>query len=452
MLKSLKSLKSKSKEEKATREKEKAISILENLSRLRVESKTGNADNSELLRTHHKIFIDLVAEKIRKNINLTMEDIMQTATIQEFINKIHSIPKLNADENVRELKQILLDLSGMKADVLTDARLSLGLNNKNNNRKSTKKNSTKNKTSSKTPSKRNISGATPVHFTGAAASAARNNSSRLAKLKKKESHDAIIGLDSSTPLHVQLEIIQKELMIVNENPEEIKLLTDIKNYLLFPSRSTLEPATLIARYLNLKKKENENENENENQRRQRNATLRHFNYIDNKRDIPLEIAEKLLNACMEYLLANPGLLETPGIFRESGNISTIQSLVVTRKVPDFSKLDIHIITGFMKQIISRLTPAFLDYKTVKDLDPSLVNDKLQNLDSKPLFDELIKFINKVAEHNESNQMSLKNLAIVFGPNIFDNYDLKETKNMIDYMFIILNTSSLRTHIKPTYHG
>ena len=166
----------------------------------------------------------------------------------------------------------------------------------------------------------------------------------------------------------------------------------------------------------------------------------------------MKIAEKLLNACMEYLLANPGLLETPGIFRESGNISTIQSLVVTREVPDFSKLDIHIITGFMKQIISRLTPAFLDYKTVKDLYPSLVNDNLQNLDSKPLFDKLIKFINKVAEHNNSNQMSLENLAIVFGPNIFDNYDLKETKNMIDYMSIILKTSSLRTHRKPTYHG
>ena len=241
MLKALR----KSKEEKATRAtREKAISILENLSRLRVESKTGHADNSERLRTHHKIFIDLVAEKIRKNINLTMEDIMQTATIQEFINKIHSIPKLNADENVRELKQILLDVSGMTA--VEDVRSVLGLNSKNNNRNSTKRNSTKkNSTKNKKSNKRNVSGA---------AAAKRNNNLRLAILKKKESHDAIIGLDSSTPLHVQLEIIQKELMIVNENPEEIKLLTDIKNYLLFPSRSTLEPATLIARYKNLKKK------------------------------------------------------------------------------------------------------------------------------------------------------------------------------------------------------
>uniref|UniRef100_A0A0N4Z985 WW domain-containing protein n=1 Tax=Parastrongyloides trichosuri TaxID=131310 RepID=A0A0N4Z985_PARTI len=147
-------------------------------------------------------------------------------------------------------------------------------------------------------------------------------------------------------------------------------------------------------------------------------------------------------------------LETDGLYRVSGNLSTIQK--IRCKVDQYNyddiknEEDVHVLTGTLKLFFRELSEPLFPINMNKDFVNSIqtsqqdtrftkIDDLLNKLPlvNKNTLIHLLRHLQKVSNYSSKNRMQIHNLAIVFGPTLFGCDDrpiinkgknTKDTKN------------------------
>jgi len=125
-------------------------------------------------------------------------------------------------------------------------------------------------------------------------------------------------------------------------------------------------------------------------------------------------------------------LTLSGIYRHSGSISQIQKLriQVNQSDYDMSSYDIHTLTGAVKLFFRELTEPLVPFSLFdtfiaahKVTPASAKQDAFVNAisqlpdENRETFRELLIHLERVSELSSDNQMTVHNLAIVFGPTL-----------------------------------
>lgn len=185
-----------------------------------------------------------------------------------------------------------------------------------------------------------------------------------------------------------------------------------------------------------------------------------FAGIDN---VPL-----IVKKCIEVIETHG--LDLEGIYRKSGNVTIVQSLKesIDTKFTNYLMIgnnidptnvidtDIYCIASLLKLYFSSLPEPLLteEYyqsfiETVKSLDENYIAKKLHhlvyNLPDGSYFTlrSLIFHLNKVAAKSDINKMSVKNLAIIWGPVILNDnsmnpHDLSYKSKVVEELMFIAN--------------
>uniref|UniRef100_A0A0K0E996 Rho-GAP domain-containing protein n=1 Tax=Strongyloides stercoralis TaxID=6248 RepID=A0A0K0E996_STRER len=147
-------------------------------------------------------------------------------------------------------------------------------------------------------------------------------------------------------------------------------------------------------------------------------------------------------------------LETDGLYRVSGNLSTIQK--IRCKVDQYNyddiknEEDVHVLTGTLKLFFRELSEPLFPINMNKDFVNSIqtgnmetrfvkIDELLTKLPTvnKHTLIHLLKHLQRVSNYSIKNRMQIHNLAIVFGPTLFGcddrpivnkNKSTKESKN------------------------
>lgn len=146
-------------------------------------------------------------------------------------------------------------------------------------------------------------------------------------------------------------------------------------------------------------------------------------------DVPIFVKK-----CVQVIESKPEYLSTDGVYRQSGNLSTVQRLrlQIDHGNPNVLEMvdDIHVLTGALKLFFRELKEPLIPWELVD----KLIN--VCNLPSKkgkakglkeivsrlspPHYATLIallRHLEKVTGYKEVNRMAVSNLAIVFGPTL-----------------------------------
>ncbi|KAL7716566.1 RhoGAP domain containing protein [Entamoeba marina] len=132
--------------------------------------------------------------------------------------------------------------------------------------------------------------------------------------------------------------------------------------------------------------------------------------------------------------------ETEGLFRIPGNttsVNEIKSLYNEGKSVTLEQYDIHTVASVFKAYFRELpdslvteenTDLFLVFIELDQIDKNLTISKLQNVlvDLPPIYFSVLKsligFLVEVSQCSVINKMNSHNLALIFGPNIFNKQD------------------------------
>ncbi|WKY00706.1 hypothetical protein Q1695_015050 [Nippostrongylus brasiliensis] len=134
-------------------------------------------------------------------------------------------------------------------------------------------------------------------------------------------------------------------------------------------------------------------------------------------------------------------LEIDGLYRVSGNLSAVQRIRCQVDQDKYSALvneeDVHVLTGALKLFFRELAEPVFPSSVTKDYLHAI---KLQNPRQRfKKFDELLRMLpaenretlkmllrhlQRVASHSDKNRMQTHNLAIMFGPTLFNSGDEK----------------------------
>lgn len=158
------------------------------------------------------------------------------------------------------------------------------------------------------------------------------------------------------------------------------------------------------------------------------STLRDLQ-IQDESDVPLFVKK-----CVSEIEKGQ-LLETDGVYRQSGNLSTIQKIRFQVNQGNLSVLesvdDVHVLTGALKLFFRELKEPLIPWECVDKLLAcvSISNKKQKvkqirevissgmNTPHRSTLAYLLRHLLKVTELKEFNRMQVPNLAIVFGPTL-----------------------------------
>ncbi|QQP41148.1 Rho GTPaseactivating protein 12like, partial [Caligus rogercresseyi] len=127
-------------------------------------------------------------------------------------------------------------------------------------------------------------------------------------------------------------------------------------------------------------------------------------------------------------------LSSDGVYRQSGNLSTIQKIRLQVDQGNLAILetldDVHVLTGALKLFFRELKEPLIPWDCVDDLlaVPTLPGRKARLRALKEILSKmtpphratllcLLRHLDRVTEFKESNRMQIHNLAIVFGPTL-----------------------------------
>ncbi|VDO20922.1 unnamed protein product [Haemonchus placei] len=134
-------------------------------------------------------------------------------------------------------------------------------------------------------------------------------------------------------------------------------------------------------------------------------------------------------------------MEVDGLYRVSGNLSAVQRIRCQVDQDKYNALvneeDVHVLTGALKLFFRELAEPVFPLSMTKDYLNAI---KLQNPRQRfKRFDELLRMLpaenretlkmllrhlQRVASHSDKNRMQTHNLAIMFGPTLFNSGDEK----------------------------
>eukprot|EP00019_Armaparvus_languidus_P009183 CAMPEP_0168603034 /NCGR_PEP_ID=MMETSP0420-20121227/14486_1 /TAXON_ID=498008 /ORGANISM="Pessonella sp." /LENGTH=725 /DNA_ID=CAMNT_0008641933 /DNA_START=402 /DNA_END=2579 /DNA_ORIENTATION=+ len=161
-------------------------------------------------------------------------------------------------------------------------------------------------------------------------------------------------------------------------------------------------------------------------------------------------------------------MDTNGLFRESGKAELVEDILdgyEAGKPKDLSRVDdVHAVAVALKTYYKkRLPQPFLDvefageYLRHKDVRPAAARVRAQRgvIDRMPKskVDELrhlLNFLHNVAQHKAKNKMDARNLAIVFGPALFQSAFIVEATDVV--VLLIQDYEALFEGAKPGDSG
>ena len=138
--------------------------------------------------------------------------------------------------------------------------------------------------------------------------------------------------------------------------------------------------------------------------------------------------------CIQVIESKPEYLATDGVYRQSGNLSTVQRLRLQVDHGNAAVLetidDVHVLTGALKLFFRELKEPLIPWDCVERL-MAVCNLPSKKGKAKGLKDiicrlpgphqstliALLKHLDKVTTYKEVNRMAVSNLAIVFGPTL-----------------------------------
>eukprot|EP01132_Coremiostelium_polycephalum_P000818 gene818-1024_t len=170
----------------------------------------------------------------------------------------------------------------------------------------------------------------------------------------------------------------------------------------------------------------------------------------NKESLPFkrEIIEKLIN----HLEKNHAI-DTEGIFRLSGNMDTVRTIVKSFAHEPNLNFEIHNISNALKHYLRLLDPPLIPYEFFLPLLEARKNEDAETIrgiiwkippDNRSILTQLAGLLVKISENCEVNRMNSKNLSIVFGPTI-----LKPRTPTLDRMALMTETQ-LQSGIMQTF--
>uniref|UniRef100_A0A0K0FC67 Rho GTPase-activating protein 27 n=1 Tax=Strongyloides venezuelensis TaxID=75913 RepID=A0A0K0FC67_STRVS len=128
-------------------------------------------------------------------------------------------------------------------------------------------------------------------------------------------------------------------------------------------------------------------------------------------------------------------LETDGLYRVSGNLSTIQK--IRCKVDQYNyddirnEEDVHVLTGtlklFFRELSEPLFPISMNKEFVNSIQTGNMETRFVKIDellgklptvNRHTLIHLLKHLQRVSNYSSKNRMQIHNLAIVFGPTLF----------------------------------
>jgi hypothetical protein len=128
------------------------------------------------------------------------------------------------------------------------------------------------------------------------------------------------------------------------------------------------------------------------------------------------------------------LLKTDGVYRQSGNLSTIQKIRLQVDQGNLNCLeavdDVHVLTGALKLFFRELREPLIPWEIVDKLllaansqsrkqKVKQMKSLVQSMSSphRATLGFLLRHLVKVTEYKDRNRMQFSNLAIVFGPTL-----------------------------------
>ena len=146
-------------------------------------------------------------------------------------------------------------------------------------------------------------------------------------------------------------------------------------------------------------------------------------------DVPVFVKK-----CIQVIESRPEYLSTDGVYRQSGNLSTVQRLRLQVDHGHAAVLetvdDVHVLTGALKLFFRELKEPLIPWECVDKLMAvcNLPSKKAKAKGLKEIIGRLpgphqatllhlLRHLDKVTSYKELNRMAVSNLAIVFGPTL-----------------------------------
>lgn len=152
-------------------------------------------------------------------------------------------------------------------------------------------------------------------------------------------------------------------------------------------------------------------------------------------------------------------MDTLGLFRESGNVSTIKFVCDNYNIgkePDLQDLEMREISGILKNYLRLLPEPLLSFDlysqfltvlrsaSTPEKDAMLYKALIRSLPpgDKLLLQSLLAMLSEISKNVEVNKMSVSNLAIVFGPSILrprsvnaasELFDMPDVSRVVDFL-------------------
>uniref|UniRef100_A0A1I7Y8B8 Rho-GAP domain-containing protein n=1 Tax=Steinernema glaseri TaxID=37863 RepID=A0A1I7Y8B8_9BILA len=128
-------------------------------------------------------------------------------------------------------------------------------------------------------------------------------------------------------------------------------------------------------------------------------------------------------------------LDTDGLYRVSGNLSSVQKIRCRVDQDDYRELlkeeDVHVLTGALKLFFRELSEPLFPLSMAKEFMNAIklvnakqkfkaIDDLLMRLPlvNRETLKALLRHLQKVANHSDQNRMQIHSLAIMFGPTLF----------------------------------
>eukprot|EP00092_Neocalanus_flemingeri_P022287 GFUD01024167.1.p1 GENE.GFUD01024167.1~~GFUD01024167.1.p1 ORF type:complete len:350 (+),score=103.71 GFUD01024167.1:72-1052(+) len=145
----------------------------------------------------------------------------------------------------------------------------------------------------------------------------------------------------------------------------------------------------------------------------------------------------VLSSIISLISTNPTFMSTEGLYRQNGNLATIQSLRFEIENGQQAKLEtvtnVHILTGLAKLFLRELKEPLISWSTLEKLVLALqdigqtevekVMIKVENIlsimhqSNKSSLYAVLEHLSTVADLSNENNMTAENLAIVLGPTL-----------------------------------
>eukprot|EP00092_Neocalanus_flemingeri_P024690 GFUD01026779.1.p1 GENE.GFUD01026779.1~~GFUD01026779.1.p1 ORF type:complete len:479 (+),score=168.82 GFUD01026779.1:64-1437(+) len=140
-----------------------------------------------------------------------------------------------------------------------------------------------------------------------------------------------------------------------------------------------------------------------------------------------------LTNILSQIATNPAYMSTEGLYRQNGNLATIQTLRFDIENGHLAKLEmvknVHILTGLVKLFFRELKEPLISWSTVEELvslteaEGDKVMSKMEIIINKmhqsnrSSLHAVLDHLSTVADLSEENSMTAENLAIVMGPTL-----------------------------------